>query len=443
MAADVDDPKLGDVLFRVIVRVRILFLATLSPGIAAADDVVRQVSEIDAAAPEPDGAAAPEPDRPAQRRPSADTARRAAVATTGVLHEQTGRFGRARIAVRGIDRDPALARRVVASLERRPEVRRAVASATTGRVLVEFSERVTSIQDLVAEISKVELPDAPDEDRPAHPLDPAPIVQSGARVFTEVRLRREAWKEYERRLQHVTEAQAGAVVRIESGARVPLRARLIEGQGTVIAADGLPDPVCPGDQIDAGARVTSGALVLELIAGDAWQPSPRPAPPRPDNFTRYLALLGPASLAYAVVHALRRRSPAAAFTGLLLVNPRAAVIGTDAADAGASARVLRAGVTVVGTRPDRQIRRPDVVVIDGPRVLTDGLRRTEQLEKPGAVATREHGRDQPHGLPVIQGWVLLVRLNLGHPVMADLVVFATEQRQDRQPTRGEQAGSPT
>ena len=391
------------------------------------------------------------------RRP--DAVRHVAATVSGVLREQAGRFGRARISVRGIDRDPALARRVVNMLERRPEVGRAVASATTGRVLVEFSGRVTSIQDLLADVAEIELPEAPGEDRPAHPLDPAPILQSGARVigsalglgwvalrglaspgdrganaaaavagviglvegappvrdglrkaigreraqvllgstavlslalsgsplglmvtgagalrvFTEARLRRDAWKEYERRLEHVSDAAVGTVVRLESGARVPLKAHVIEGQGTVIAGDGLSDVVCPGDMVDAGARVMGGPLVLELIGGSPWTAEPRPGDARPDLLQRYLALLGPASLLYAAVYALRTGSPAAALTGLLLVNPRAAVIGADAADAGASARALRAGVTVVGTRPDRSIRRPDVLLVDGPRVLTDGL----------------------------------------------------------------------
>ncbi len=56
------------------------------------------------------------------------------------LAERHGALTRARIAVRGLDRDPDLARRVVAHLERRPGVARATASALTGRVLVEFRE---------------------------------------------------------------------------------------------------------------------------------------------------------------------------------------------------------------------------------------------------------------------------------------------------------------
>jgi calcium-translocating P-type ATPase len=452
-------PQTGNVLIR------------FDDGATDAEELLHSVGamESDAAA-----AAAPErePDSEARGAPGAEQpgrssrataagahVRDAAAAVTGVLREQAGHFGRARIAVRGIDRDPAVARRVVKLLERRPEVRRAAVSATTGRVLVEFSERVSSIQDLLIDLGEVELPERPGEDRPAHPLDPAPIVQSGARmigsalglgwlavrnlaggrhdggnapaavagalglidgappvrdglrhalgrdraqlllggaaivsltlsgsplgllvsgagalrVFTEARLRRDTWKEYEQRLQHVGEAQPGGVIRADAGARVPLRARVVEGSGTVIAGDGLSDVIQPGDLVEAGARVLSGPLVLELIGGDSWSPEPRPRPPHPDLLQRYVALIGPVSIVYAAVYALRQRSLAAAFTGLLLVNPRAAVIGSEAADAGTSARVLRAGVTVVGTRPERQVRRPDALVIDGPRVLTDGL----------------------------------------------------------------------
>ncbi len=402
---------------------------------------------------------------PAPQHSGAPGPARAARAVTGVLRDGAGRFGRARIAVRGIDRDPQLARRVVAALERRPEVKRAVASATTGRVLVEFSDHVASIQDLLSEISKVELPETAGEDPPAHPLDPAPIVQSSARVIgaalglglvafqratssggtgatapaavagvvgiidsapplrdglrrilgrdraqlamggaaivsltlsgsplglmvsgagalrllTEARLRREAWRDYEQRLQNVTEAQPGAVVRLESGTRVPLDARVIEGAGTVVGCDGLPDGVAAGAELEAGATVLHGPLVVELQTGSGWAPEPRPQPVRADALQRYVAVLGPASLGYALLYAVRHRSPAAAFTGLLLVNPRAAMLGTEAADTGASARVLRAGVTVVGTRPERPVRRPDVLVIDGPRVLASGLEQTRVI----------------------------------------------------------------
>ena len=414
--------------------------------------------------PENPGTEADTEDDQEPRRPSALSG------VKGTLREEAGRFGRARIAVRGIDRDPRLARRVVKLLERRPEVRRAVVSATTGRVMVEFSDRVTSIQDLLSDISSVELPPQPGEDRPAHPLDPAPVIQNGARVagsllglglvlarrlvsgpgaepanapaavagalgliegappvrdglqralgrergqlllggaaivsltlsssplgllltgagalrvFTEARARRDAWRDYERRVQELDEAQPGALVRLEPGSRVPLSARVIEGVGTVVGADGLPDGVTPGTEVRAGAQILCGSLVVELLGDRSWEPQPRPADPRPNVLHWYLAAIGPAAVGYALVRAARLRSLGALFTGLLLVNPRAAVVGAEAADVGASARVLRAGVTVVGTRPDRTVRRPDALLIDGPRVLTSGLEQTHVISAAG------------------------------------------------------------
>jgi cation-transporting ATPase I len=372
-----------------------------------------------------------------------------------------GRVRRARIAVRGIDRDPQLARRVVERLERRPDVRRAVASMTTGRVLVEFSERVPDVQDVLSELSVLELPELPGEDRPAHPLDPAPLIQSSTRLigsvlglgliaarraahragppvasgapavaagvigvaeglpfvrsalrdafgrdraqlllggasivsltlsgsplglavsgasalrmWTEVRARRAAWEEYERRLEDAARAEPGAVVRLEAGDRVPLKGRVIEGAGTAVGRDGLPDAIYPGVELGAGARVLGGPFTIELEDGRPFVPQPRAAPPPPSLLDRYMQLVSPLSLAYAGLTVALTRSIRRGFTALLLVNPRAALIGAEAADAGASARVLRAGVTVVGTRPERVVRRPDTLLLDGPRTLTDGF----------------------------------------------------------------------
>src|SRR5262249_31573473 len=71
--------------------------------------------------------------------------------------------------------------------------------------------------------------------------------------------------------------------------------------------------------------------------------------------------------------ALLTRSIGRTFAALLLVTPRTAVIGAEMADLDASARVLRAGVTVVGTRPNRPVRRPGLLLLDGARPVTDGL----------------------------------------------------------------------
>jgi calcium-translocating P-type ATPase len=164
------------------------------------------------------------------------------------------------------------------------------------------------------------------------------------------------------------------VIRLEAGERPPLAAEVIEGTGTATGRDGLPAPVAPGTIIAAGARVYGGSFVLELQTGEPSPPEPRTAPVAPSFYDRYLHGVSVAALAYAAATALLTRSLSQTFKALLLVNPRAAVMGGEAADAGASARVLRAGVTVVGTRPDRSVRLPDVLLLDGPRTLTDGLK---------------------------------------------------------------------
>ncbi len=67
------------------------------------------------------------------------------------------------------------------------------------------------------------------------------------------------------------------------------------------------------------------------------------------------------------------RSFTRTLAALLLVNPRTAAIGLDSAELGASARMIRAGITVVGTRPNRPLRRPNVMLLDGTRLITDRL----------------------------------------------------------------------
>jgi cation-transporting P-type ATPase I len=393
-----------------------------------------------------------------------------------------GPNGRARITVRGLDRDPQLARRVEERLEARPEVERAEASPITGRVLVRFSRRVTNLDDLLNEVAKLELPPRPGEDRPEHPLDPGPLIQSSARLigstlglavlaaqkairgelapvhsrvpatvagtvgiaeglppvraglrkllgrdraqlvlgaasvvpltlagspvglavsaasalrlFTEVRARRAAWRAYEERLKDAAEAVPGAVVRLEPGDRVALRGRIVEGAGTAIGADGLPDCVCPGRELEAGARVFGGPFVVELTGDDGFAPQPRPAPPNPSSLERYASLLSGASLGYAALNVLVTHSLRSALPALLLVSARSAFIGAEGADTAASARVLRAGATVVGTRADRPVSRPDVLIVDGPRTLAEGveLSRVVPIEGDDADALAELAR---------------------------------------------------
>ncbi len=129
----------------------------------------------------------------------------------------------------------------------------------------------------------------------------------------------------------------------------------------------------PDATVPAGARLTGGPFILELLGDGAWTPAARPAPPAPTLYDRYQQGVGIASPVYALFLGVITRSPARAFEGLLLVNPRPAIIGREGANLSAAARVLRAGVVVVGTRHDRPVRRPDFLLLDGPRLLTNGL----------------------------------------------------------------------
>jgi cation transport ATPase len=380
-----------------------------------------------------------------------------------LVHEKHGGTIRARIAVRGLDRNPHLVKRVVEALERHPGVR-ASANPLTGRVLVEFTEHEADLEDLLAEVADLELPELPGETRPAYPLDPGPLLQSAIRLsgatlglgllttrrllhvqeplpgartaayiasllaivqsippiryglrkllgrtvsslllsvpsiitltlagrqlglvvngvealrlLTEEIARRSAWRRYEERVEHAPPAQPGAVIRLEAGERTPLAAKVLAGTGTAIGLDGMPLPVTPGSTIPPGARLYGGPFVLQLQAEasfEAFIPTPRPSPPISSIFEWYLQVMGPVSLGYTAATALLTRSLNQTLAALLLVTPRTAMIGQETAELGAAARMLRAGVIVVGTRPNRSYRRPDAVVVDGVRLLTDGL----------------------------------------------------------------------
>jgi cation-transporting P-type ATPase I len=368
---------------------------------------------------------------------------------------------RARIAVRGMDRDPELARRVVESLESHPHVDRAVASVLTARVLVEFSEELSSFDELIELIAELEPPDA--APLPAHPLDPGPLIEATAktvgsllglgllaarrglgaveppvagagpgeiaaslglvdatpsiahalenalgyetkelmlgaasitaltfsgsalgltvaaasalRMVSVVRQQRSTWRNYEDRADRQPRAYPGHALTLAAGDRAPLPARVLDGTGVAAGADGLPVALRPGSAIPPGARIYGGPVRAVLSSAGRLAPEPRPEP-RPERSSTlhedYLKAIPLASAGYAALSFLLTRSPARALTALLLVNPRPALAGEQAADRGAAARAMRCGLTIAGSRPNRPIRRPDVLLVAAPRVLTDG-----------------------------------------------------------------------
>ena len=384
-------------------------------------------------------------------------------------------WGRARVSVRGLDRDPALARRVEEALERNGDVK-ARANPLTGRVLVEFNAHRVELEELIAQVADIELPPLPDEPRPAYPLDPAPLLQSATRtvgaglglgvlaarhvadqqilpgagtasqvssvigivqgfpplrngarrllgmhvadllfnganiislvfagnplglsvsvlessgLMAETLARRASWKRYRSQIEALPPVREGEDLRLEAGERAPLGGVVQEGSGNVIGRDGLPHPLATGERVRAGERVQGGPFVIRAEAGAQFEPQPRPAPPREAPETRYARLLGPISLGYALFTGVVTRSFGRGFESLLLVNPRASVIGTEFANTSASTRVLRAGVTVVGTRLGRPIRRFDWLLLDGSRLLCEGIEISRTVPLDGIADTSE------------------------------------------------------
>ncbi len=383
------------------------------------------------------------------------------------IREKVGHTVRAHITVHGLAREPLLAKRIVDELHSRyPDVHAQV-SPLTRRVLVEFEEHEAELDDLIATIAPLELPELPGEDRPNHPLDPGPLIQSvtrtigslcglgfllarrllgftqplvGAttalqvasvisivqgippvrhglrraigrtatdllfnipaivtltlaesplglalvgleafRLLTEVLARRSAWRKHEERVDQAPSAQPDAVIYLEHGERTPLAGEVLQGVGTALGQDAMPIAVKPGVIVPPGARLYGGSFSLRLrgdLSFEAFTPESRPAPERPTLYSRYQHLASISSLVAAGATALLTRSFSQTLAALLLVSSRSATIGQESADLDTSARLIREGATVVGTRR-RAVRRPDVVLLDGTRLLTERLELTD------------------------------------------------------------------
>jgi cation-transporting P-type ATPase I len=393
-----------------------------------------------------------------------------------VVTEGSSKEGRARIAVRGLDRNPRFSRSVVQMLRQRGV--RAWAKPLTGHVLVEYDSYEHVLKGLIAMVARVELPALPGEDRPEHPLDPMPLWQGVLRavccalglgfitirqlrqpsvtmstghggtetiagiinllhgvptvkhhvngwigkdsaellldavgIFTmtlsgfslglivtglealilldEVTARRAAWRRYEDNLDGSAGLDPGGVARLEAGATVPHAAEVIEGTGTALDQDGLPVPLSPGAIAPAGAVLSGGPFVLEIKGGNEFEPQPRPVPSPRDIYDDYRRVGGFLAMCYVAFTAVRTLSIVRTFEAALLMNPRTAVIAEGTANLAAAARALRAGTTVIGTRSDRPIRLPHVLLLDGSRLLSDGLEIAEVCTPNPAVLASE------------------------------------------------------
>ena len=223
-------------------------------------------------------------------------------------------------------------------------------------------------------------------------------------VLGEVMARRSSWRRYEESLDGAPAAEAGAVLRLEAGATLPRSAKLIEGTGTASNVSSLPMSLSPGTLVPAGAKLAGGPFVFELQGGASFEPQPRPVAPPQTIFDRYLIPTGFFSTAFVVFTAIRTRSLIRTFEAMLLVNPRTAVVGKELANTAAAARVLRSGLIVTGSRHSRVVQLPQVLLLDGPRLLTNGLEIAE-------VHVPEGGMDRSQLL----GIAAAVNKASGHP----------------------------
>ncbi len=90
---------------------------------------------------------------------------------------------RVRIAVRGLESDPALARRIVERLESRSGVTRVRPNPLTGRVLVEYDPSEVALADLRMEVSDLEPPEPAGGPQPAVLPRSQPLIRDASRAI--------------------------------------------------------------------------------------------------------------------------------------------------------------------------------------------------------------------------------------------------------------------
>jgi calcium-translocating P-type ATPase len=205
---------------------------------------------------------------------------------------------------------------------------------------------------------------------------PLGMVLAGLEGFLlaeEVTARRGAWRRYEDNIDTTLSALPGAVIRLESGTRAPRDARVIEGIGTALGPEGQQLKVLPRGHVTGGSLLLGGPFVLELEGAEPVKHQARPVSRPQTAYETYLHIAGPMAVAVAILQTLRTGSLYRALETLLLLSPRAAVIGVEGARLFAAGRALRAGLTVVATRTERQLCLPDALLLDGARLLADGI----------------------------------------------------------------------
>lgn len=203
---------------------------------------------------------------------------------------------------------------------------------------------------------------------------PLGAALAGGRALAAVlhaRARRDGWRWYVTASRGRTQP-GGGIATLEGGQRPDWPGEVVEGAGAAVGADGTLRPLGPGDAVDAGERLLGGPFAISVRAQGASRRAVR-APSAPRRPRRGLAdVLERASGIAAVSAGIGTRSRGAALSASLLIGPRPLLAGQEVADRLAEARAVRVGATLA--RPRRgQLSAPDVLVLDTPRLVTDGF----------------------------------------------------------------------
>ena len=236
----------------------------------------------------------------------------------------------------------------------------------------------------------------------AHTLSGSPLGLAVAGLVSTGQLlealeRRRAIDGYGGRSSSGPSAPSGWTAALEDGDRLPVSGRVKNGVGSQVDRDALPRPIGPGSELPSGARVFGGPFVVESDRSESTRRRAR----CPDSDGGRFALWAEAvALAAAGLALAATRSPSRALGVLLLLSSRTEIIGREAADGGARRRVMRSGALPL--RDGMSIRRPDVVLIDCPRILSDGLE-VARTDLPGSSPITEQAIDLGSSVAVLAG----------------------------------------
>ena len=197
-------------------------------------------------------------------------------------------------------------------------------------------------------------------------------VEAGL-MLREVLARRAAFRRYEDSLDHTISQTPGHMIRLEPGMVVPAPGRILEGAGSLITHSGKQIMLQPGDLAPSGGTVFGGPFLLELEGSHPFTPVPRSVAPSLTLSDYYLRAAVPVSIVTAAVAGLVTGSFHRFAETVMLLSPLVAIVGRGTSNLIATSRALRNGATIIHSRHDRLLRRADVVLLDGPRLLTDGL----------------------------------------------------------------------